>query len=110
MSAPILRALADAPRPPASAFFTELIGLCGVEVAAPRPEQPSVAAGVNVLSRREIEVLEMVARGLSNKEIARALFRSEATIATHLHNIYAKLEATGRMQAIMLARQRGLLV
>ena len=46
---------------------------------------------------------------MSNKEIARKLFRSEATVATHLRNIYSKLEANGRIQAILTARQRGLL-
>ena len=51
----------------------------------------------------------MVARGLSNKEMARKLFRSEATVATHLRNIYTKLEASGRMQAILKARELGLL-
>lgn len=113
--AALVRALARAPGSAAgSPMLDALVTALNIDLAAGPEEPPATApTGANVepalLSRREIEVLAMVAGGLSNKVIARKLFRSEATIATHLRHIYAKLEANGRMQAILFARQRGLL-
>jgi len=51
----------------------------------------------------------MLARGLSNKEIAREMARSGATVATHLRRIYEKLGAHTRTQAIAIARRGGLI-
>ncbi|MEU1280969.1 response regulator transcription factor [Streptomyces sp. NPDC005805] len=68
--------------------------------AAPEEEQ---------LSAREREVLELVARGTSNKEIARELFISEATVKTHLTHIFAKLGARDRAAAVATAYDRGIL-
>jgi DNA-binding NarL/FixJ family response regulator len=51
----------------------------------------------------------MLARGLSNKQIARELSRSEATVATHLRRIYERLGAHTRTQAIAIARRGGLI-
>jgi two-component system NarL family response regulator len=61
------------------------------------------------LTSREIAVLELVARGMSNKEIGAALFVSETTIKYHLKNIYVKLGAGDRTEAALLATQRGIL-
>jgi two-component system NarL family response regulator len=61
------------------------------------------------LTSREIAVLELVAKGMSNKEIGAALFVSETTIKYHLKNIYAKLGASDRTEAALLAAQRGIL-
>lgn len=61
------------------------------------------------LSDREREVLERVAHGLSNREIARALFVSEATVKTHLVHAFAKLGADSRTAAVAKAREAGLL-
>lgn len=61
------------------------------------------------LSDREGEVLRLLGDGLSNKEIAKALFVSEATVKTHLAHIYDKLDAPSRTAAIATARARGLL-
>jgi two-component system NarL family response regulator len=61
------------------------------------------------LSSREVAVLRLVARGLSNREIGVALFISEATIKFHLKNIYVKLGANDRTEATLLAVQRGIL-
>jgi two-component system, NarL family, response regulator len=61
------------------------------------------------LSSREVAVLRLVARGLSNREIGVALFVSEATIKFHLKNIYVKLGANDRTEATLLAVQRGIL-
>jgi DNA-binding NarL/FixJ family response regulator len=79
---------------------------------------PSVAArlmnrfrdpGGGPLSQRELEVLEMVAAGTTNREAARRLFISEATVKTHLLNIYAKLGVSDRAAAVAEAFNRGLL-
>jgi two-component system NarL family response regulator len=61
------------------------------------------------LSTREISVLELVAKGMSNKEIAAALFVSEATVKFHLKNVYLKLGVEGRTEAALLAAQRGII-
>lgn len=56
------------------------------------------------LTRRECEVLGHLARGASNKEIARAMGVSPNTVKTHVANLYAKLEVTGRGKAVDAAR------
>ncbi|MFE1508584.1 response regulator [Streptomyces sp. NPDC058726] len=68
-----------------------------------------VAPGDEPLSAREREVLGLVARGTSNREIARELFISEATVKTHLSHIYAKLGARDRAAAVAVAYDRGIL-
>lgn len=60
------------------------------------------------LSTREIEVLIQVARGASNKEIARGLHISEATVKSHLIHIFSKLGVTDRTAAVTVALERGL--
>jgi two-component system, NarL family, response regulator len=61
------------------------------------------------LTAREVAVLELVAKGLSNKEIAAALFLAEDTVKNHLKHIYGKLEVSDRTEAVLLAVQRGIL-
>ena len=58
------------------------------------------------LSAREVEILELLATGLSNRALARALFISEATVKTHLVHIYAKLGVENRTAAITTAVQQ----
>ncbi|MHB1420701.1 MAG: response regulator [Bacillota bacterium] len=60
------------------------------------------------LSRREIEVLQLVARGLSNKEIGNRMVISESTVKNHLHNILGKLNLNNRVQLVHFAIQEGL--
>lgn len=62
-----------------------------------------------VLSGREIEVLELVSRGKSNKEIAGDLWISETTVKSHLLHVYNKLGATDRASAVAAALKRGIL-
>ncbi|MGW4322589.1 response regulator [Streptomyces sp. BBFR115] len=67
------------------------------------------ARGNEPLSAREREVLVLVARGTSNREIARELFISEATVKTHLTHLYAKLGVNDRAAAVAVAYDRGIL-
>jgi DNA-binding NarL/FixJ family response regulator len=67
------------------------------------------APGHEALSAREIEILQHVARGRTNKEIAAALFISEATVKTHLLHIFGKLDVQDRTQAVTVALERGVL-
>ena len=61
------------------------------------------------LSAREVEILGAVAQGMSNREIARALVISEATVKTHLVHVYTKLGVDSRTAAVARAREDGLL-
>ena len=75
--------------------------------------RPGVASTVShgalsTLTPREMEVLKLMARGLSNAEIATALFLSEATVKTHVARILPKLELRDRVQAVVFAYEAGL--
>jgi DNA-binding NarL/FixJ family response regulator len=61
------------------------------------------------LTPRELEILDLVAQGRSNSEIARRLFISAKTVSVHVSNILAKLGASGRTEAAALARRQHLL-
>jgi DNA-binding NarL/FixJ family response regulator len=69
---------------------------------------PGRAAPVNALTARELEVLRLVARGLSNSEIADQLVIGEVTVKTHLGNILGKLDLRDRAAAIVYAFDAGL--
>lgn len=61
------------------------------------------------LTDRELEVLQLVARGLSNKEAADAIGRTEETVKIHLKNIYAKMRVGDRTEAVTVGLTRGLI-
>lgn len=61
------------------------------------------------LSERELEVLGLISKGQSNKEIGKLLFVTDNTVKMHVKNILSKLEANDRTQAVVIAIQRGLL-
>jgi DNA-binding NarL/FixJ family response regulator len=95
----LLRAVRAAARGEAAlspSVATRLLG----QVRAPAQEP---------LSQRELEVLELVARGATNREAAAKLFISEATVKTHLLHIYAKLGVSDRAAAVAEGFQQGLL-
>ena len=76
-------------------------------------QQPALASAqadsdLSALTPRELEVLVLIARGLSNAELASALTVSEATAKTHVARILAKLQLRDRVQAVVLAYETGL--
>lgn len=65
--------------------------------------------GRELLTNRELEVVQMASSGLTNKKIAAELFISEGTVKMHLHSIYEKLHLTGRVQLMVYARENRLI-
>jgi ATP/maltotriose-dependent transcriptional regulator MalT len=71
--------------------------------------RPAVETLSEQLTRREVSILKRLESGLSNKEIAEAIFVSEGTLKWHLHNVYGKLDVKNRSGAILRAREVGIL-
>ncbi len=71
--------------------------------------QSAEPASVDVLSERELEVLQLMAKGSANKEIAASLSISESTVKTHVANIFQKLEVNHRTEAVTQALQKGII-
>jgi DNA-binding NarL/FixJ family response regulator len=67
------------------------------------------APAEEALSPRELEILQAVARGLSNKDIGRQLYVSEATVKTHLLRVFSKLGVDDRTAAVTVALERGII-
>ena len=78
--------------------MAELAQLRAATVSSPFPQ----------LSRREADILELIARGLDNQTIARQLVLTPKTVRNHVSNVLAKLNAADRSQAIVIARRSGL--
>ncbi len=71
--------------------------------------RPIAPAGQEELTRREVSILKRLESGLSNREIAEAIFVSEGTLKWHLHNVYSKLNVRNRAGAMVRARALGIL-
>jgi DNA-binding NarL/FixJ family response regulator len=82
-------------------------GSPGSPGAAQVPGPPGALPGGDDLTPREAEVLRLIAAGASNREIARALFVSEATVKTHVNRIFAKTGSRDRVQAMRYAYAHG---
>jgi len=94
----------------------------GENASAPRPElvlrefqpddddenQPHDEAGIPRLTKREIEVLDLIAAGHSTREVAERLFISPKTVRNHLASVYRKLDARNRTEAVVSGLQLGL--
>jgi DNA-binding NarL/FixJ family response regulator len=103
--------LKDAPR-------EQLFGAIRAAAEGESVLSPSVATRVlgrmrapaeEALSPRELEILQAVARGLSNKDIGRRLYVSEATVKTHLLRVFGKLGVDDRTAAVTVALERGII-
>jgi len=81
----------------------------GDQQAAPGVPNAIEGDGPDQLSQREIDVLRLLARGASNRDIAEKLVLAEGTVKNHVSNILIKLHAANRTQAANLARERGLI-
>jgi DNA-binding NarL/FixJ family response regulator len=73
-----------------------------------RPQSTPPATLPDELTPREAEVLSLIARGMSNREIATELFVSEATVKTHINHLFSKIRARDRAQAVHYAYTHGL--
>jgi LuxR family maltose regulon positive regulatory protein len=85
---------------PLNAYLTKMTA-----VHAPSPPSAPSHAAEETLTRKEIQILELLGHGFSNDAMAEKLFVSESTVRTHLRRINTKLRATNRMHALAIARQ-----
>jgi DNA-binding NarL/FixJ family response regulator len=90
------------------AIFSPSVTCRLIEQISKRARQRESPPALSELTPRELEVLQLVARGLSNAEIARELVVSEHTAKSHVARILAKLDLRDRVQAVVLAYESGL--
>ena len=90
------------------AYVSKLLSDFGADVSV-EPIQPTGEALIEPLSQRELEVLRLIARGLSNREISGRLFLALSTVKGHTRIIFDKLQVQRRTEAVARARELGLL-
>lgn len=90
------------------ALLSPRITRCLIEEFARRPTPRSAPAELAELTPRELDVLKLLARGLSNAEIAAELVLGQATVKTHVGNLLTKLRLRDRVQAVVFAYETGL--
>ena len=103
--APLLRQVAL--RGPAADHIARLLN--ALKVSQPAMAATSTQQLVEPLSERELEVLRLIAAGLSNQEIAQELVIAVGTVKAHTSAIYRKLDVRGRAQAIVRSRELGII-
>ena len=91
-------------------YLSKLVGAFSADkadsdTAASRPADNALSSLIEPLSERELEVLALVAAGLSNQEVAEQLYISLGTVKAHTANVYRKLDVTSRTQAVAVARE-----
>jgi len=83
------------------------------EVRVPIPDEPFSVNETQLkqlgITKRELEILELIAHGMSNREIAEKLFVSENTVKTHSSRLFDKLSAKRRTQAVQIGKENGLI-
>jgi LuxR family maltose regulon positive regulatory protein len=90
----------------APAFVDQLMIFAGIHRSDP---EPAIQGLIEPLSKRELEVLVLIAGGFSNREIAQKLFIAQGTVKRHINNIYGKMDVRSRTQAVARARELDLL-
>lgn len=88
---------------------TPPMGTIPAQASTPPPPPAGGGGGLEPLSERELEVLQLLATGRSNREIAAELYVATGTVKAHLNHIFRKLEARSRLQAVTRARELRLL-
>jgi LuxR family transcriptional regulator, maltose regulon positive regulatory protein len=86
---------------PLNQFLTKITALR----ASSAPHAPAPQAAEEMLTRKELQILELLGKGFSNDAMAEKLFVSESTVRTHLRSINTKLQASNRLHALAIARQ-----
>ncbi len=103
---PLVRAVMRNETPLSPAIAKRLLGQ--IRDGTPLPITPVPPPETPALTRRELEVLQLVADGISNKEIATSLFITEWTVKNHIHNALEKLQLENRTQAAAYIVRQGL--
>ena len=80
-----------------------------IEQFARRPTPSTRPVALADLTPRELEILQLIARGLNNREIAAELVLGEATVKTHVTRVLRKLDLRDRVQAVVVAYESGLI-
>jgi LuxR family transcriptional regulator, maltose regulon positive regulatory protein len=89
------------------AYLDKILSILRKEAAREPPMESDVPEGLTALTRRELEILSLLALGKSNQEIADDMFLAISTVKKHVANILDKLGVSNRIQAVMLAKKAG---